>query len=229
MTPIALSALVILTALFATACSLFGWDTAFLVAKPLPMALAVLLLATGKGGDRTARRLLTLAMAAALAGDVLLMVPGGFMAGLIAFLGTHCCYLALFRRGVGWFPSKPAAAAVLAVAGLVLAWEFPMLPGALRLPVGVYTTVIALMVSQAIGRAIRLRTLDAGLTAASAALFMASDTMISINRFVAPFRLAGFAIMATYYLGQILILRHALRDATTVANSTGDDPAPIRL
>ena len=209
----ALHLLIVATALFATACTLVGWDTAFLVAKPLPMALAVLLLAIGSGGDRTARLLLTLAMAAALAGDVLLLVPNGFMAGLIAFLGTHCCYLALFRRQVGWFPSKPALIAVLGLAGLVLAWEFPLLPGGLRLPVGVYTTVIALMVSQAIGRATRLGTRDAWLTASGAALFMASDTMISVNRFVAPFPLSGFAIMATYYLGQILILRHALKDA----------------
>ena len=210
----ALHALVIATALFATTCTLFGWDTAFLIAKPLPMALAVLLLAIDSGGDRTARLLLTLAMAAALAGDVLLLVPNGFMAGLIAFLGTHLCYLALFRRGVGWFPSKPALIAVLVLAGLVVAWEFPLLPGGLRLPVGVYTTVIALMVSQAIGRAIRLGTRHAWLTASGAALFMASDTMISVNRFVAPFPLSDFAIMASYYLGQILILRHALKDET---------------
>ncbi len=207
----ALPALVIATALFATACTLFGWETAFAIAKPLPMALAVLSLVLGSG---PARWLLALAMAAALAGDVLLLVPNGFMAGLIAFLGTHCCYLALFRRRVGWFPSRLAAVAVLAVAGLVLAWEFPLLPGALRLPVGVYTTVIALMVSQAIGRALRLGTRAAWLTAAGAALFMASDTMISVNRFVAPFPFADFAIMASYYLGQILILRHALKDET---------------
>ncbi|MEI9983746.1 MAG: lysoplasmalogenase family protein [Aliidongia sp.] len=37
--------------------------------------------------------------------------------------------------------------------------------------------------------------------------------MISIDRFVLPFALSGFAVMATYYLGQILILRHALADA----------------
>jgi uncharacterized membrane protein YhhN len=70
------------------------------------------------------------------------------------------------------------------------------------------------MVSQAIGRATRLGTRDAWLTASGAALFMASDTMISLNRFVAPFALADVAIMASYYLGQILILRHALKDET---------------
>jgi len=209
-----LPALVIATALFATACTLLGWDTGFLVAKPLPMALAVLLLATSSGGDRRTRRLLTWAMAAALAGDVLLMVPNGFMAGLIAFLGTHLCYLALFRRGVGWFPSWRAVVVVLGLAVIVLTGEFQLLPSALRLPVAVYTTVIALMVSQAIGRATRLRTRDAWLTASGAALFMASDTMISLNRFVAPLPLADFAIMASYYLGQILILRHALKDET---------------
>jgi uncharacterized membrane protein YhhN len=202
--------LVIATATLATLCALYGWDDLFRLTKPLPMALAVILLLAGSAGNRPARLLL----AVALAGDVLLMVPNGFMAGLIAFLGTHLCYLPLFRRGVGWLPSRLAAAAVLGLPGLVLAWEFPLLPGALRLPVGVYTTVIALMVAQAIGRAAKLGTRVAWLTASGATLFVASDTMISLNRFVAPLPLADFAIMASYFLGQILILRHALEDET---------------
>jgi uncharacterized membrane protein YhhN len=186
------------------------------------MALAVLSLLPGSTGDRPARILLAIAMAAALAGDVLLLIEGWFIAGLLAFLVTHLTYLALFRRRVGWFPSRLAPVAILGLAALILAWEFPRLPAELRIPVAVYTGVIGLMVSQAIGRATVLGTRDAWLVAAGTALFMASDTMISINRFVLPFDLSGFAIMATYYLGQILILRHALIE-------TGDDPAAARL
>jgi alkylglycerol monooxygenase len=205
--------LVIATATLATLCELFGWNEMFGLTKPLPMALAVILLLAGPAGERPARLLLALAMAAALAGDVLLLFPDGFILGLVAFLGTHSCYLLLFRRGVGWFPVRLAPIAVLALSGVILAWEFPLLPASLRLPVAVYTSIIALMVSQAIGRAARLGTRDAWLVAVGAALFMASDTMISIDRFVLPFALSGFAIMASYYLGQILILRHALTDA----------------
>jgi len=174
------------------------------------MALAVISLLPASTGDRPARILLAVAMAAALAGDVLLLIEGWFIAGLLAFLVTHLCYLALFRRGVGWFPSRLAPVVILGLAALILAWEFPRLPAELRVPVAVYTSVIGLMVSQAIGRATVLGTRAAWLVAGGAALFMASDTMISINRFVLPFDLSGFAIMATYYLGQILILRHAL-------------------
>ncbi|MEI9983745.1 MAG: lysoplasmalogenase family protein [Aliidongia sp.] len=75
-------------------------------------------------GDRSARLLLALAMAAALAGDVLLLFPDGFILGLVAFLGTHLCYLFLFRRGVGWFPTRLAPIAVLALAGVIWPGNF---------------------------------------------------------------------------------------------------------
>ena len=191
------------------------------------MALAVASLLAERGGDGRARRLLTVAMAAALAGDVLLLNESWFLFGLLAFLVTHLTYLALFRRGVGWFPSRLALAAILAVAAAVTAWEFPRLPSGLVVPVAVYTGVIALMVAQASGRAVALGTQDAWLVASGAALFMASDTMISINRFVLPFGWSNAAIMATYYAGQILILRHALVAARRIAD--GDDLAASRL
>ena len=190
------------------------------------MALAVASLLAGRGGERRGRHLLTVAMTAALAGDVLLLNGDWFLFGLLAFLITHLTYLVLFRRAVGWFPSRLALAAILAVAAAVLAWEFPLLPSGLVAPVAIYTGVIALMVAQASGRAVALGTRDAWLVAAGAALFMASDTMISINRFVLPFGWSNVAIMATYYAGQILILRHALAAARM---ADGDDLAAPRL
>jgi alkylglycerol monooxygenase len=205
-----LHSLIIGTALLATLCALVGWDDLFRLTKPLPMALAVVSLLAERGGDRRARHLLTVAMTAALAGDLLLLNESWFLFGLLAFLVTHLTYLALFRREAGWFPSRLALAAILILAAAVLAWEFPLLPPGLIVPVAIYTGVIALMVAQASGRAVALGTRDAWLVAAGAALFMTSDTMISINRFVLPFGWSNVAIMATYYAGQILILRHAL-------------------
>jgi uncharacterized membrane protein YhhN len=46
-----------------------------------------------------------------------------------------------------------------------------------------------------------------------ALLFVASDSMIGINRFVTPFQGSQYAIMLTYYGAQLLILWGVMLDA----------------
>ena len=78
----------------------------------------------------------------------------------------------------------------------------------LKLAVAAYVAVIALMAAQAIGRATVLRDAGAVAVALGASSFMASDTLIALNRFVAPIPLAGLWILSTYYTAQILIVLH---------------------
>ncbi len=82
-----------------------------------------------------------------------LMFPGFFIPGLVSFLLAHVCYIALFRRGVPWFPSGAALAATLSVGAVMYAFLFPQLAPVLKIAVAAYTIVIALMAAQAIGRA----------------------------------------------------------------------------
>src|SRR5256885_2468722 len=60
------------------------------------------------------------------------------------------------------------------------------LPAALRLPVAAYVLVIALMAAQALGRARHLGGQPAWTVAIGACFFMASDSLLAINRFVQP-------------------------------------------
>jgi uncharacterized membrane protein YhhN len=83
------------------------------------------------------------------------------------------------------------------------------LPAGLRLPVAVYVVAIALMAAQAIGRAVVLRDARAVAVAVGACVFMLSDTLLAINRFVLPLPLAQFWVLATYYLAQVLIVANA--------------------
>jgi uncharacterized membrane protein YhhN len=62
------------------------------------------------------------------------------------------------------------------------------------------------MAAQAIGRATVLRQPSATLVAIGACVFMASDTLIALNRFVSPVPLASLWILSTYYLAQVLIV-----------------------
>jgi uncharacterized membrane protein YhhN len=88
------------------------------------------------------------------------------------------------------------------------------LPVELRVPVAVYVLVISLMAAQAIGRAAAMQG-EANKRAAwgvalGALLFMLSDSLLAINRFVTPLPLAELWVLVSYYAAQFLIVRHMM-------------------
>ena len=139
-------------------------------------------------------------LVAALAGDILLMLPQGlFVPGLVAFLLAHLCFIRAFAvDGAGvrapLLPGVPVAAAAIAV--LVYLW--PAL-GPMRVPVACYVATITTMSWQAIARWSVRRGPDAALSALGSVFFLASDSSLAINRFVAPFAGATLLVMGTYY------------------------------
>ncbi|MEY4267751.1 MAG: hypothetical protein RIS90_2286 [Pseudomonadota bacterium] len=206
--------LLVQAAAVATTAAALGWTNLALLSKPLPMAIAILLIAkklyTARAGDTFYARLLV-ALVASLAGDVLLMLPGDhFIAGLAAFLLAHGAYLALFRQGVGWFPSRVALAATLLVGALVLAVLWSGLHGPLlTAAVAVYVLVIALMAAQAPGRAAVLGDAASHAVASGAALFMLRDAILGVDRIVLPLPLAPLWVLGCYFVAQILIVHNA--------------------
>lgn len=169
------------------------------VAKPATLALLLLWAALGPHASWA----LLAALTFSLLGDVYLMLPADlFLAGLLAFLVGHVGFVAAFDATplsrLAWFVVVMLVSAPLSLRLLRAAPDLP-----LRIAIGVYMTVIALMVGSAIG--------SGSLVAAAGALsFMASDAMIALNRFVAPFAAARVAIIVTYHLGQFLLV-YALR------------------
>jgi uncharacterized membrane protein YhhN len=156
------------------------------------------------------------ALALCLAGDVLLMLEGLFIPGLVSFLAAHLCYLALFRQGVPWFPSRRALAGTVAAAAGMAVFLFPSLGPVLKVAVPAYALVIALMAAQAIGRAAVVRDPASVAVAAGAVLFMASDTLLAINKFALPLPMAQFWVLGTYYAAQVLIVHNARPVAASV-------------
>ncbi|KAB2919781.1 MAG: hypothetical protein F9K29_04115 [Hyphomicrobiaceae bacterium] len=190
-------------------CQPLGWSELYLVMKPLSLSLAVLA-ALLRGGPTSMRVLLVLGLVASLAGDVLLMLPGQFVPGLAAFLTAHLLYIALMTRDAPLLPSRPAVAVVIAIAGSVLALIWPSLPSGLKAPVAAYVGVIALMAMQAIGRATVHRSGASIAVAAGALFFMASDTALAINKFVASDATLAALVLPTYYTAQALISFYVL-------------------
>lgn len=208
-----LELLVVEAGALATAGSATGVDSVYQVFKPLALLLLIgfvvkrwraLRLPTAHGG------LLVAGLVFSLAGDVFLLFEGLFIAGLAAFLVAHVCYIALFRQGVGWFPRRAALVGTLLAGAAMYAFLYPRLGPVLKVAVAAYTVVIALMAAQAIGRATVLRDKAAVAVAAGAVFFMASDSLLAINRFAVPLPLAQFWVLGTYYVAQLLIARNAL-------------------
>jgi alkylglycerol monooxygenase len=221
-----LEALLIQAAALATATSAAGLPDLYRVIKPLPMLIAIFLVATydplalGSGQKDSnvpniapsGRLWLLAALAGSLAGDVLLLFPGYFVPGLVAFLLAHVAYLVLLRQGVGWFPSRGALAATMGVGAAMYAFLWTGgLPAGLRAPVAAYVAVIALMAAQAIGRATVQRNAASRAVAVGACCFMLSDTLLATNKFVMPLPLASFWVLSSYYAAQVLIVGGWLR------------------
>ncbi|SFP07553.1 Sterol desaturase/sphingolipid hydroxylase, fatty acid hydroxylase superfamily [Variovorax sp. PDC80] len=212
-------ALLVEAAALATASAALGLPWLHHATKPLALAIAVFIAtrrALARPGGMTRFDLLLVAgLVGSLAGDVLLMGPASlFVPGLVCFLLAHLAYIGVFRIGVGFFPRPAALAVTLAIGAAMYAflWQGG-LPAALRIPVALYVLVIACMAAQALGRAFVLRDTTAGWgagwVAAGACCFMLSDALLATNRFVAPLPLAQLWVLATYYVAQTLIVRHA--------------------
>jgi alkylglycerol monooxygenase len=181
------------------------------VAKPLVLVAllgAALAWPTGTGDGAAVRPWLVAALAASLAGDVLLLPPGRFIPGLVAFLLAHLAYLVAFTQLPGllpWFVAGVGIAVVVAATvGRVLVAAARRV--GLGVPVALYLVAICGMAIAA------TRT---GLPGAilGAWLFVASDAMLAWGRFRAP--MAGsrtaavrlrVAVMVTYHLAQVLLL-----------------------
>jgi uncharacterized membrane protein YhhN len=192
------------------ALELLEWHRLF---KPLPMILAIILIAVRAHSSGVRGRFgvyLLLALAASLTGDVFLMFEGYFIPGLVSFLVAHLFYIALFKQGVAWLPSRPALVTTMGIGAVMYAFLWRNgLPAELRAPVAVYVTAIAFMAAQALGRAMVLRDQAATRVAIGACVFMLSDSLLAFNQFVQPLPMAALWVLSSYYLAQILMVRYA--------------------
>ena len=173
--------------------------------KPLTtlliMALALLIPASATPFYKTA---IIVGLVFSLLGDIFLMLPDDhFIWGLLSFLLAHLCYIAAFVSEAGSQVSGWLLPFVIyGIMLLRILW--PHL-NKMKVPVIVYALVILVMGWQAAERGIRLQTLKPYLAAAGAILFMISDSVLALNRFGRPFRLAQLIVLSTYFTAQWLI------------------------
>ncbi len=208
-----LAVLAVVAAVLNTRADALGLHAQVYAFKPLAtLALVAIVLRTAHRS--TYRMWIGAGLTAALAGDILLMLPQGlFVPGLVAFLAAHLMFIRAFASDGGgvrapWLPAVP----VFAAATAVLAYLWPSL-GAMRVPVACYVAVIAIMSWQAIARWSVRRTSGAAWAAIGSVFFLASDSSLAINRFVAPIPTASLVVLGTYYAAVWGLTRSVLDDA----------------
>ncbi len=139
-----------------------------------------------------------------LAGDIFLMLLGDqFIQGLVSFLIAHLFYIFAFSRS-GSFHLSLVLVVLLLYGILIFLFLSPRL-GKMKIPVAVYMVVILTMAWQAWARFDVLKTPAATEAFAGALFFVASDSLLAINRFRQKLPVARLWILGTYFVAQWLI------------------------
>jgi uncharacterized membrane protein YhhN len=147
-------------------------------------------------------------------GDVLLLMqntPPFFILGLSSFLLAHFLYILGYRTHQWIKPTKTRKVILslllpVCIAGMgLIVYLFPYLQE-MKIPVLLYAILLTTMVLVSIFRDGKTTSQSFWLVFIGALLFMISDSLIAINKFINPLPWSGVQIMLTYLTAQALIV-----------------------
>lgn len=200
------------TIIYVAAASIFlvvmamGWvGIGRTILKAIPVSTLMILVLRVTGGFP--RICLTGALFGSLSGDILLDLPNPnlFIFGLVAFLVAHLFYNLLFFR----YGKSPDGFGKVMIAGLVLfaglmIWIFRGIPPSLYGPVVLYIVVIITMSIGALLVPAGNRLLFWG-----ALLFIASDVVLAVNKFLVVVPYGRLINISLYFIAQFIIIQAA--------------------
>lgn len=200
------------------------WASIQMLTKPLICLSLLISLATSKNLNTNYQKLIAIGLFFGLLGDVFLMFKDLFILGLIAFLLGHVCYILAFliqksKNSI----LKDIPSIILLVLLLTYSYYFytvlsPSL-GSLKIPVIIYIIGISSMCYFAFQRSVKRSTINFLLGFLGSLLFIISDSVLALNKFVAYIPSSGLVIMSTYMLAQYFIFSTALFKTTSVPPS----------
>jgi uncharacterized membrane protein YhhN len=195
-------------------------STLHFVTKPLLMPLlAVVFYQYIRFSFNSLHKKIFIALFFSWLGDVFLMFVFKhelfFLAGLGSFLVAHIIYILVFRdvqqkEAKAILPQKWwVILPLITYFVLLVSSFFSLVPMDMKAPVAVYSFTIAVMAVMAINRYGRVNDKSFSMVLAGALLFMFSDSIIAINKFLFQEQMpyAGIAIMLLYCVGQFYIVR----------------------
>ena len=190
--------------------------------KPLIMIwIGSYFLLYSKGIEKGVVRLTLIAFFASWVGDLFMMFSDEFLffvLGIASFLTAQVVYVFLFLRTINlsgkksFLKKKPVWLIIYIVYGMIIYMLlFPHLEGVLKPAVLVYMLAILSMSSMALNRFGNGHPISFTLVFAGSLVFIVSDSMIAINRFLVAIPYDGLLIMITYIAAQYLIMRGLLK------------------
>jgi len=189
------------------------------VGKPIPLLALLLWTIQSKPScddDRVTHRMVIVALVFGMAGDMLLEFDH-FVPGLIMFLLGHVSYALALSKAAQWVLAPLQLAPLAPFGVVVIALLGPKL-GSMLIPVGCYMLVSMLMAWRA-GAWAQQKGHWALAAPNGAMLFMFSDSLIAINKFLGPFKGEEAAVMFTYWVAQVLITASILLETSVARDS----------
>lgn len=187
------------------------------ITKPIILiALLVYFVGNGKHLLKSTYYCTLSALLFSLLGDVFLMFDDQsnnyFILGLVSFLFAHILYCVVFllRRGERKLLDFWLVTLLFLGYGIALFFLLKDNLGSLQLPVAVYIIVILAMAVTAYGRRKKINTVSFNLVFLGALFFIASDTILALDKFMFDLPWSSFAIMGTYATAQFLIVKGLL-------------------
>jgi uncharacterized membrane protein YhhN len=176
------------------------------IIKVIP--ITCLLIITVANTEKTEKLLLSAALIFSGAGDIVLRtdIENLFVTGLVLFLIAHIFYLICFFNNFRFkrasIPLNIFIIAYAVFAGFLL----KNTPEPFFIPVFIYLFIITVMALGAGFYSTGNRHKTSHLVYTGAALFMISDTLIAVNKFLFQFDYSNALIIFLYYLAQFLII-----------------------
>ena len=154
-----------------------------------------------------------LALAFSFLGDVLLLDKENmFLFGIAAFLMTQLIYIGLILKRINETTLQQRILAVLPfliyITFLIMLLKDNL--GEYLIPVIVYAITIGIFGIVSLLNYLKFKTRSGQLLLIGAVLFILSDSMIALNKFYEPRDFYPVAIMVTYVLAQLIIMRSML-------------------
>lgn len=176
----------------------FPGDFAIKALPILFLAVASWLLIPGLEG-----KLLAVGFLLSSGGDISLSFQGDkfFIIGLGFFLLAHVVYVITFAQNYAFSSSQLPLLLLVGAFAVTMAVVLSPKLGEMRLPVFIYISVILGMGLFAV----MWQGPKPVLLLVGAVIFMLSDSMIAVDKFLMPISWSKYFIMATYYAGQFMI------------------------
>jgi uncharacterized membrane protein YhhN len=177
------------------------------ILKAIPVSTLMVLVCRDMRGFGFVKICLTGALAGSVCGDILLDLSYAniFIFGLVAFLVAHLFYTVLFFR----YAKSPDEFGKVTIAGLaifagVMMWVFRGIAPALYGPVVLYILVIVTMSVGSLLVPCKNRLLFWG-----AIIFIASDVILAINKFLLAIPYGRIINISLYFIAQFIIIMSA--------------------